>query len=169
MYLHMHRPVRVGLTHKQRIWTITDKQWYACSPSAFSPSFLKPVSFKSDPLQDQREIFKVFDLDGTDEVSLDRLGDLIRSAGLNPTESWLRETKDDLVKAKSTISFREFRELVDNFHQAPLDVDGVKYALRTLDHDNSGTISVEEFKSCKFQTNPSFITTPHLSDDARRR
>ncbi|KAG8739214.1 hypothetical protein FRC10_005871 [Ceratobasidium sp. 414] len=84
--------------------------------------------------------------DDSGTISVDELGDILRSFGQKPTLDELRGmmAKVDLDRS-GTIDFGEFLTMMNETGGTP--EDELKEAFRAFDKDNSGQISEEELKS----------------------
>ncbi|KAL3450053.1 hypothetical protein BJX65DRAFT_271273 [Aspergillus insuetus] len=100
-----------------------------------------------DQIAQFKEVFAVFDKDGTGDITADELGEVMRSLGQNPTDTELQDIIDELdVDRTGTIDFDEFlilmsRKVKDSDPEAEL-----REAFAVFDQDKSGTISADELR-----------------------
>ncbi|KAL5334497.1 hypothetical protein BJX70DRAFT_378229 [Aspergillus crustosus] len=100
-----------------------------------------------DQIAQFKEVFAVFDKDGTGDITATELGEVMRSLGQNPTETELQDIIDELdVDRTGTIDFDEFlvmmsRKVKDSDPEAEL-----REAFAVFDKDKSGSISAEELR-----------------------
>ncbi|MBD2211238.1 EF-hand domain-containing protein [Nostoc linckia FACHB-104] len=96
------------------------------------------------------EAFKVFDADGSGNISTNELGQVMRSLGQSPSESDLRDMiKEVDVDLSGSIDFEEFKTLM-------VSVQGdrksrLKLAFSVFDEDGSGQITTNELHSIMSQ------------------
>ncbi|KAL3456177.1 hypothetical protein BJX64DRAFT_271181 [Aspergillus heterothallicus] len=101
----------------------------------------------ADQIAQFREVFAVFDKDGTGDITASELGEVMRSLGQNPTDTELQDIIDELdVDRTGTIDFDEFlilmsRKVKDSDPEAEL-----REAFAVFDQDKSGTISADELR-----------------------
>ncbi|CEN61909.1 hypothetical protein BJX68DRAFT_227576 [Aspergillus pseudodeflectus] len=100
-----------------------------------------------DQIAQFKEVFAVFDKDGTGDITATELGEVMRSLGQNPTDTELQDIVDELdVDRTGTIDFDEFlilmsRKVKDSDPEAEL-----REAFAVFDQDKSGTISADELR-----------------------
>ncbi|HIK12170.1 MAG TPA: EF-hand domain-containing protein [Oscillatoriaceae cyanobacterium M33_DOE_052] len=91
------------------------------------------------------EAFTVFDADGSGAISVEELGQVVRSLGQNPSDIELREMiKEVDVDASGTIDFEEFKALM--VAQRGDRISRLKLAFSVFDEDGSGHITADEMK-----------------------
>ncbi|KAI1868174.1 hypothetical protein JX265_006997 [Neoarthrinium moseri] len=94
-----------------------------------------------------RSVFAVFDKDGTGDITSAELGDVMKSLGLNPTESELKDMIDEAdVDGNGAIDFEEFLKLMSQKTAASNLESELREAFRVFDADGSGTISTAELR-----------------------
>ncbi|KAL2787031.1 hypothetical protein BJX66DRAFT_311818 [Aspergillus keveii] len=100
-----------------------------------------------DQIAQFKEVFAVFDKDGTGDITATELGEVMRSLGQNPTDTELQDIIDELdIDRTGTIDFDEFlilmsRKVKDSDPEAEL-----REAFAVFDQDKSGTISADELR-----------------------
>ncbi|KAF2161508.1 hypothetical protein M409DRAFT_28235 [Zasmidium cellare ATCC 36951] len=94
-----------------------------------------------------QEAFKAFDKNGDGEITAEELGDVMRSLGLNPTDSELKDMIGEVdVDNTGSIDIHEFVTMMSH-KLADTDYDQeLRDAFRVFDRDGSGTISTDELK-----------------------
>ncbi|GAB4289383.1 MAG: hypothetical protein Fur0025_23800 [Oscillatoriaceae cyanobacterium] len=106
------------------------------------------------------EAFTVFDADGSGAISVEELGQVVRSLGQNPSDIELREMiKEVDVDASGTIDFEEFKALM--VAQRGDRLSRLKLAFSVFDEDGSGHITAEEMKEVMGQFG---LTEPELEE-----
>lgn len=96
------------------------------------------------------EAFKVFDADGSGNISANELGQVMRSLGQSPSETDLRDMiKEVDIDLSGSIDFEEFKTLM-------VSVQGdrksrLKLAFSVFDEDGSGQITTNELHSIMSQ------------------
>lgn len=102
---------------------------------------------------DLKEIFSIYDHEGSGKVSLGKLADLLRSSGLNPTEKQIKELIAERGGLDQSIDFEGFKSIhgVVREGERPFaeEIGQFKLALKAFDHDGTGMISIEELKGGK--------------------
>ncbi|KAL2118755.1 hypothetical protein VTJ04DRAFT_5714 [Mycothermus thermophilus] len=95
-----------------------------------------------------REVFNIFDKDGTGDITADELGHVMKELGLNPTESELRDLVNEAdLNNDGVISFEEFLALMSQTVREPDTEQELINAFKVFDKDGSGTISVDELRN----------------------
>ena len=92
------------------------------------------------------QAFRVFDEDGSGEISADELGVVMRSLGQNPTDAQLHDMiKDVDVDGSGAIDFEEFKALMVS--QQGDRESRLRLAFSVFDEDGSGHICANELKN----------------------
>ncbi|MEQ9551717.1 MAG: EF-hand domain-containing protein [Coleofasciculus sp. G3-WIS-01] len=92
------------------------------------------------------QAFRVFDEDGSGEISADELGAVMRSLGQNPTEAQLHDMiKEVDVDSSGAIDFEEFKALMVS--QQGDRESRLRLAFSVFDEDGSGHICAKELKN----------------------
>jgi len=92
-----------------------------------------------------KEIFQLYDTTGGDKIDLSKLGQVLRAAGLNPTNSEVHKVERDV--GKSTVSFEEFLPIYNSVAQHMSSVtskataDQVVDCFKHFDREGGGSIS----------------------------
>ena len=88
---------------------------------------------------DLAEAFSVFDKNGDGVISIDELGQILRSLGENPTEKELVNTINQVDADNSgTIDFSEFVSLMTKKYLENDMEEDIRQAFRLFDKDGSG-------------------------------
>ncbi|WP_226589919.1 EF-hand domain-containing protein [Microseira wollei] len=96
------------------------------------------------------EAFKVFDTDGSSCISVEELGQVMRSLGQSPREIELRDMiKEVDVDLSGSIDFEEFKALM--VAQKGDRKSRLKLAFSVFDEDGSGQITANELRSVMSQ------------------
>ncbi|HEY9876278.1 MAG TPA: EF-hand domain-containing protein [Candidatus Obscuribacterales bacterium] len=104
---------------------------------------LKKVALSDAEVEKLWEAFKVFDADGSGGVSVEELGQVMRSLGQSPNETDLRDMiKEVDVDLSGTIDFEEFKALMVS--QQGDRKSRLKLAFSVFDEDGSGQITRDE-------------------------
>ena len=111
-------------------------------PNIASKMTSKPVLREEGML---KEIFQLYDTSGGDKIEVNKLGQVLRSAGLNPTQSEVHKVERDL--GKTTVSFEEFLPIYNSVAQHMASVtskatpEQIVDCFKHFDRDGAGTIS----------------------------
>ena len=96
------------------------------------------------------EAFKVFDADSSGAISVEELGQVMRSLGQSPSNTELREMiKEVDVDLSGTIDFDEFKALMVS--KQGDRKSRLKLAFSVFDNDGSGQITVDELHNVMSQ------------------
>ncbi|KAK6505818.1 hypothetical protein TWF481_007709 [Arthrobotrys musiformis] len=101
-----------------------------------------------EEVQTFKDAFKIFDKDGNGEISIDELGDVMKSLGQYPTDSELRDIIHEVdLNNTGTIDFQEFLTLMAPRDQQYRDMDReLRDAFNVFDKDKTGTIDAAELR-----------------------
>merc|ERR1712098_610089 len=80
-----------------------------------------------------------------DKLSLDQLGDALRSLGSNPSNEEVKKLVQALDLTES-LTIEEFLTALQSDHNRPDNADEVRESFGVLDRDGSGLISASELK-----------------------
>lgn len=92
-----------------------------------------------------KEIFQLYDTQGGDKIDVTQLGQVLRAAGLNPTQSEVHKVERDV--GKSSVSFEEFMPIYNSVAQHMASVtskatpEQVVDCFKHFDREGSGSIS----------------------------
>lgn len=108
-----------------------------------------PVEALSDEqVQAFKDVFDLFDKDGSGSISTTELGDVMRSLGQNPTDAELQDMVNEVDTDQSgSIEFNEFMALMSTTIQPKDYEEETLAAFKVFDRDGSGTISASELKA----------------------
>lgn len=92
-----------------------------------------------------KEIFQLYDTTGGDKIDVTQLGQVLRAAGLNPTQNEVHKVERDV--GKSSVSFEEFLPIYNSVAQHMASVtskatpEQVVDCFKHFDREGSGSIS----------------------------
>jgi len=101
-----------------------------------------------DEITSLRDAFSLFDKDGDGTITINELGDVMKSLGLNPSQEELRRMMREVdTDRNGTIDFNEFLTMMAAHSSAGSDgLDELRAAFNMFDKDGSGQISIQELK-----------------------
>ncbi|KAI4739537.1 putative calmodulin [Aureobasidium sp. EXF-12298] len=101
-----------------------------------------------EQIQELKEVFNVFDKDGNDNITVDELGEVMRSLGQEPSQTELEDILNEIDKDGSgSIEFDEFLSMMGRKVQQADSESELRAAFAVFDRDGSGTISAEELRN----------------------
>ena len=109
----------------------------------------KLMTVVEKPINDEEfaklwDAFKVFDTDGSGEITATELGKVMQSLGKNPTEAELKKMIHEVdINFSGTIDFEEFKTLMISKmgdHKSRLEL-----AFSVFDRDGSGYIALRKY------------------------
>lgn len=125
------------------------------SNSGMEDLIMTPVAVEKNVMTEEEvaklwEAFKVFDTDGSSCISVEELGQVMRSLGQSPSEIELRDMiKEVDVDLSGSIDFEEFKALM--VAQKGDRKSRLKLAFSVFDEDGSGEITANELRSVMSQ------------------
>lgn len=101
----------------------------------------------TEQLEELKEAFSIYDLDGDGIITTRELGSVMRTLGLNPTEAEiLNFIKEADIDKSGSINFEEFSVMmVDKMKNIDSEEDIIE-AFKVFDMDNKGFITVYELR-----------------------
>lgn len=106
--------------------------------------------YTEEELEEYRQVFALFDTDGSGAIGNDELGVAMRSMGLNPTEEELHNLVTEVdVDGNGEIDFDEFCMVMKRMttKKETADEEIIKSCFAVFDQDRNGIISEVEFKT----------------------
>ncbi|KAH8893889.1 EF-hand [Thozetella sp. PMI_491] len=106
------------------------------------------AQLSKEEIAQYKEVFDIFDKDGTGDITADELGEVMKSLGLNPSEAELQDlvSEADLNK-DGVINFHEFLTLMSQNVKETDTEQELMNAFKVFDKDGSGTISSDELRN----------------------
>ncbi|KAK3305871.1 uncharacterized protein B0T15DRAFT_213250 [Chaetomium strumarium] len=100
-----------------------------------------------DQIDQYKQVFEIFDKDGTGDITADELGNVMKELGLNPSEEELQDLINEVDTNKDgVISFDEFLALMSQTVKEVDTEQELLNAFTVFDKDGSGTISSDELR-----------------------
>ncbi|CAL9228225.1 unnamed protein product [Arabidopsis halleri] len=94
-----------------------------------------------------REIFDLFDIDGSGSIDASELNVAMRSLGFEMNNEQINELMAEVDKNKSgAIDFEEFVHMMTTKFGERESIDELSKAFKIIDHDNNGKISPRDIK-----------------------
>ncbi|KAL3474600.1 hypothetical protein BJX99DRAFT_231295 [Aspergillus californicus] len=104
-------------------------------------------SLTKEQIAEFKEVFNLFDKDGTGDITASELGEVMHSLGQNPTDTELQDIIDELdVDRTGTIDFEEFLVMMSRKVKGGDPEAELREAFAVFDRDNSGTIDADELR-----------------------
>ncbi|KAI0234487.1 Calmodulin [Lamellibrachia satsuma] len=101
---------------------------------------------RQDQIDECKECFTLFDKNGDGRISVNELGTVVRSLGMNPTETEVREVSRSTLR-DNYFGFPELLQVMAKFVSNPRDSeDEIREAFRVFDRDGNGYISAVELR-----------------------
>ncbi|KAK3988877.1 hypothetical protein QBC44DRAFT_350941 [Cladorrhinum sp. PSN332] len=108
----------------------------------------KTSTFSPDEIAQYREVFEIFDKDGTGDITAAELGQVMRELGLNPSTEELEDIVNEAdLNKDGVISFDEFLSLMSQGVKETDTEQELVNAFKVFDKDGSGTISSDELRN----------------------
>lgn len=107
------------------------------------------VTRSYDPQKEMKDVFKMFDKDGSGKISSSEIGSLLYSLGREVTEEEIQKLLEECDKDKSgSVELNEFIAYMEPFYKFSNDkIEEIVSAFKFFDLDGNGYINMEEFKN----------------------
>ncbi|KPI38553.1 Calmodulin [Cyphellophora attinorum] len=111
-----------------------------------------PQSAKQKPLSQEevqafKDVFAMFDKDGSGTITANELGDIMRSLGQKPSDSELEDMINEVDADQSgAIDFDEFLKMMSTSVKSADIEHETRAAFAVFDKDGSGSISADELR-----------------------
>ncbi|KAF1345104.1 putative calmodulin [Delphinella strobiligena] len=103
--------------------------------------------FDDEQMKELKEVFRLFDKDGDGSISVEELGEVMRSLGLNPSNEDLQDIVAEIdVDNNGVIEFDEFFAIMSRKVKTSDTDSELREAFRIFDRDGSGTINADELR-----------------------
>ncbi|KAJ9602693.1 hypothetical protein H2200_012887 [Cladophialophora chaetospira] len=120
-------------------------------PPAYKPkTTMTPTTnakLSDEELQAFKDVFALFDKDGSGTITAQELGEIMKSLGQNPSDSELQDMINEVdVDHSGAIDFDEFIKMMSTTVKAQDFAHETRAAFNVFDKDGSGTISADELR-----------------------
>ncbi|KAL2443965.1 Calmodulin [Exophiala dermatitidis] len=114
------------------------------NPMTQTPTSAKP---SEEEIKAYRDVFALFDKDGSGTITAQELGEIMRSLGQNPSDSELQDMINEVdIDHSGSIDFDEFLKMMSTTVRAQDFAHETRAAFDVFDKDGSGTISADELR-----------------------
>uniref|UniRef100_A0A915K2N1 EF-hand domain-containing protein n=1 Tax=Romanomermis culicivorax TaxID=13658 RepID=A0A915K2N1_ROMCU len=105
--------------------------------------------YTTEELEEYKQVFALFDTDGSGAIGTDELGEAMRSMGMNPTPQELQTLIKEIdVDGNGEIDFDEFCTVLKRMTaKKETDEEVIRSCFAVFDQDRNGIISEVEFKT----------------------
>jgi calmodulin len=106
------------------------------------------LNLSEEQLEELKEAFAVYDLDGDGKITTRELGSVMRALGNNPTEAEiLNFIKEIDTNKDGSICFNEFAAFMKDKYKKIDSPEDIIEAFRVFDVEGKGYITVEELRN----------------------
>ncbi|OAQ60462.1 EF-hand domain-containing protein [Pochonia chlamydosporia 170] len=114
---------------------------------ALIPFRMKTDAVDNEQVSEIKKAFSFFDKDGDGKITTEELGTVMRSLGLNPSESELKDMINEVDADNSgTVEFPDFLAMMGRKTSDKDFEEETCEAFKVLDRDNDGFISAAELR-----------------------
>ena len=99
-----------------------------------------------DQIQKFKDAFNLFDKDGSGTITFKEVGTVMRSLGLNPMETEIKELVSEFDAGNGTIDFPEFLTIMSSKIKEVDTEEELLDSFRTFDKKGKGTVTMKEFR-----------------------
>jgi len=110
-------------------------------------SFTMADELTEQQIAEFKEAFALFDKDGDGQITVKELGTVMKSLGLNPSESELQDMLNEVdADGSGAIEFNEFLTMMARKGAGSDPEKELREAFKVFDRDGTGTISRDELR-----------------------
>ena len=107
----------------------------------------KNKGLSEEQINEFKEVFKLFDTDGSGAISHIELGNVLRQLGQNPTDQELKNLVEEVdIDGSGQIEFNEFVQMMGRMLEEDEENDDFREPFDMFDTDGDGHISMMDIK-----------------------
>ncbi|KIV93842.1 hypothetical protein PV10_05027 [Exophiala mesophila] len=116
-------------------------------PVNYSDTPTTPAPMSDEEIKAYKDVFALFDKDGSGTITASELGEIMRSLGQNPSDSELQDMINEVdADSSGSIDFDEFMKMMSTTVKPTDFAHETRAAFNVFDKDGSGTISADELR-----------------------